>query len=207
MPKRTKARPRSVVLRRPSDKLDALHEAAHAVALVRYGFGCTCASIRNSRDNFGHAGVLVEWSRAKSRRTAHAVRSAKRYAVMCLAAYAAERRLRVPEGLAWAHAALDLKDAKKALAFAGWSTEAGKRAAKRFVERPANWRAINTVARELVKRRELDGVEVAILIDIADGRCARRELARYRAARTCDVHRCVHVHKSVRHKREKKPSR
>jgi sugar phosphate isomerase/epimerase len=153
----------------------AHHEAGHAVADHRLGFtsfGCTVVP-NDAENTLGSAGQYDGWEDADEARS---------FVTSLYAGYCAEVVFGADERGARHGARYDFERAAEVLAWLADTTEAaGLEAAFRFVREPAKWNAIMTVAAELEKCGTLDGTEVEILIDVADGTVQRSDLDQYRA--------------------------
>ena len=171
----------------------AYHEAAHAVADVRFGFQCKEVTIVSCKEA-GISGQATsvdsgyyndEREPGRNVSTLN-VERAKSQLIVLLAGYAAalekdptskSRRVKI-------RAADDIAEARSILHELGDNGTIAPwfRKALAFVR--SNWRAIDMVARDLIEVKRLDGTEVDAIVGIADGEPdAKVELAQYRSAR------------------------
>jgi ATP-dependent Zn protease len=153
----------------------AYHEAGHAVAALRFGQDCYGAHIISHGDNMGATDTEGSW---------HDLKSAQEMIISLYAGFAAS--LKIDPGADYsglAYAATE--DSKKAddimLAIGNEDRKAWMSQTHDFVEK--NWEAIELVALELLEREYLDGTELEILINIADGKDHREDLVSYRTMR------------------------
>jgi len=140
----------------------AIHEAAHAVALVRLGFGCSEVSLD---ERHGELSGRAEFDGELS----EGAESLKRIVTVYFVGCAAEVHARFSTERAIENARLDFGYAepyRKRLGRAGAETYCFRRATN-FVWK--HWNAILLVARELAAHRQLGGLEVELLLDVADG--------------------------------------
>ena len=158
---------------RPQDYRDvAFHEAAHAVADVRFGFGFCTVSIKPANGTLGRVFSLDGWDDLET---------ARNYVISCLAGFASETRVDpTSEKLARSGACGDFEIVSKPLEVLMLDLETGIVLAKEWVDSPENWRAIELVANELLIRKELDADEVSTLVEIADGKATQKDLANMR---------------------------
>jgi hypothetical protein len=149
---------------------DAFHEAAHAVADLRFGFGWTRAvgSLNDLLSIVPEHDGRLPW-KPVGRVARPKPRMARNKVVALLAGYAAERRIGVPESLARAGALNDFEKAERMYDFAGVDETRAIASAMSFVEDSNNWRAIELIADEAVEREVLSGKELERLLKVADG--------------------------------------
>ncbi len=78
------------------------------------------------------------------------------------------------------HACADFEEAQREIEFLGIAEREAIELASAFVANPANWRAIEVLARELLNHETIDGQEVPVIIDVADGVTTLDQLEQYR---------------------------
>ncbi|MBK8994617.1 MAG: hypothetical protein IPM35_02550 [Myxococcales bacterium] len=145
----------------------AFHEAGHAVADCRLGFVCGIVSIEPRPGTRGHAVHLSEDG------------SDDDLIIALLAGYAAAVRaggdpVQEKEG-AWS----DFERASEILERTGRTDLAPHLArAETFVR--DNWSAIERVAAELIEWRTIEGQELEVVLEVADGNATDADLARFR---------------------------
>lgn len=145
------------------DRLVALHEAAHAVADYRFGFGVERVSIRPTEHTAGHSNSDGEWTDSWS---------AERAVLVQLAGYAAMMIADERDDERYQHsAATDFDEARRILRWLGDESEfwAHVEDALSFVA--GEWRAIEAVASQLLEHETLTGSvdELGFIIDASDG--------------------------------------
>jgi integration host factor subunit beta len=166
---------------RPGRVLNAYHEAGHAVAITRFGFGNPEVTIRPGGTGLGASAEADVWEDRVV---------AGKILVSIYAGFAAQAHHdQAEEATARDDARADFEDADTILGFAHKGADEllqqqqhwlGR--ARRFVTEPKNWAAIEAVAQELVANETLVGEEVDSVIDAADGDPdAKEQLAFYRA--------------------------
>ncbi|HMJ53182.1 MAG TPA: hypothetical protein VK540_13945 [Polyangiaceae bacterium] len=143
--------------RRFGNLLQAIHEAAHAVADVRMGFGC--AKVTLDPD-----GTYEGCAEAKE---SHPERFPEKNILSLLVGCAAEMHLGIPDESARWDARYDFDRARPLLAACAESEADGL--AKAIAFATANWKAIWLVSQALIARRTLTGDEVERLLEVADG--------------------------------------
>ena len=157
------------------ERITAIHEAGHAVALVRL------FSDRYALD------VSIEPEPGKGRLGTHAAEdltvlcstpdeqaaaSFEAEAIYSCAGYAAVLAAGYPEAEAIAGCESDFAEAGDLL-------DIGKSKAVELMQRPENQQAVKHVADELSRHRCLDGDHVAVLIYVADGDMTEKEYQAY----------------------------
>jgi ATP-dependent Zn protease len=157
---------------RQSLRTVAYHEAGHAVADIRFDFAFDRVTIIPSESD----GTLGHAKSVYGADDEHQV-------IDYLAGYAAEIEVD-PESKAQAKlgASDDFDRARDCLRRLGVKCrlDPWHRKAHRFVR--DNWHAIDMIARDLVELKTLDGDEVALIVNIADGEPdATEALAKHRA--------------------------
>jgi hypothetical protein len=153
--------------RYPSKRLVAFHEAGHQVAEYRFGFNPTgCKLVFKDGQWTGLSSSLYG-------------SDDPRQAVALCAGYCAQVEAGDDEAAARGGSQSDFDR----VAETGGTLEAAIIEAFAFVRDPGNWRAITEVARELMLQSQLDGMEIELLVDIADGEATHGDLAQYRANR------------------------
>ncbi len=152
--------------------LVAHHESAHAVANCRFGFDLYGVSVVQHEDALGatsgSGGLGYDLETAKGRVTS------------LLAGYAANLRNGAAEPRARAGAQEDFEAAEELYGFLQIDEAQAIDWAEAFVEEPKNWRAIEEIAEQLLARKRLDGEEVEIMVEVADGVTSSEDLERYR---------------------------
>jgi hypothetical protein len=153
----------------------AYHEAAHAVAAIRFNMDCYGVHIIPHGDNMGAMDGEGSW---------HDLKSAQENIICLYAGFAASLKIdhrADRSGLCYA-ASNDFDKADDIMrAIGNEDRKAWMSQTSDFVEK--DWEAINLVALELLEREYLDRSELDILIDIADGKDQRESLFSYRAMR------------------------
>ncbi len=155
----------------------AYHEAAHAVAALRFGVDCHGAHIIQHGEHGeygGSTGGEGMW---------HDLKSAREWLIIHYAGYCAVVKLD-PDDEAQSRygASRDFEDAERTLrAIGDTDEEAWISRAREFVE--TNWEPITLIAHELLEHKQLDCTELEFLINIADGKDKRATLVTYRANR------------------------
>lgn len=181
----------------------AYHEAAHAVADVRFGFGCSNVTIMPDRETRGcatpydagiHQLTVVSFEGAEELVEDLDPEKAEKLIIAMLAGYIAHgwtpNRRNTPKQRKRARlgADADFKSARGVLydMDASDPDEMGRRRTlipylkltRQFVRK--EWSAIEAVAKELLQRQKLDGDEVETIIAIVDGEATTEDLALYR---------------------------
>jgi len=153
----------------------AFHEAAHAVADVRFGFNCAGVTIipNKEKDTLGCALALDDDHFSPDGEINIDV--GRKRIIALLAGYAAEVLLpslsNMPERkrLARLGASSDFEKAREVLRTLGLKPNVTSwlKRARNFAR--SEWCAIEAVARELLDAKKLDETEIETLIAIADG--------------------------------------
>ncbi len=167
MKKKTKPQPQA-----PSEREStAYHEAGHAVAMTRFGICCGSVTIRRNGPVLGAAEGDGDW---------HDEEHARQFLTTHLAGYAVNVRQGAPEATARAYACADFEEAQREIAWLGITEREAIELAVAFVGVPENWHAIEVLAAELLKYETIDGQEIPVIVDIADGETTTAQLERYR---------------------------
>lgn len=153
-----------------AERETAFHEAGHAVADCRFGFVCGVVSIepRPGLGTRGHATCLYEHEGTDDD-----------VILALLAGYAAAVRSGEDSDDAKEGASSDFERALEILARSERTELASHlERAEAFVR--DNWTAIERVAVELIEWRTIDGQELEVVLDVADGNATDADLARFR---------------------------
>jgi hypothetical protein len=164
----------------------AVHEAAHAVAHARLGFGSNGCTIVPTDLQLGAAfaieGDPLSYAvEGEDGELEIPVQVHEKLLTVCLAGFCAQvregdRLLRARRG-----ATADFEKAHEVRKILGEPMGQSLARAHSFVEE--NWSTIQALARELLEHHTLDDVEVEYVIGIADGTGDPQALSRYRQAR------------------------
>jgi hypothetical protein len=160
----------------------AYHEAGHAVADMRFGFGCGRVTIiANPEENSAGTELSMDYGDADD----HDEATTKNHVIVLLAGHEAlvEHDATATEDAALG-ASADFEEAKGLLRRIGleedlrpWLVQA-----RNFVRK--EWQAIEVLARELLEVNTLDDAEVECILAFVDGDAeAVAQLAAYRAIR------------------------
>jgi hypothetical protein len=154
----------------------AIHEAGHAVALARFDREQGDVSIQpdHERGSLGHAageGLNHIWNEE----------DARQIIVVDAAGYAALIAHGMDEYTAMLGAGDDFENVETIVRdwLPGTTVEEWKAAAVDLMREPANIRAVNLVAAELMSRGTIRADDLWVAIDFADGKCTEEEYRDY----------------------------
>jgi hypothetical protein len=173
----------------------AFHEAGHVVAQERFGFTPRSCNIERDGNTLGIAHSLDGDEIGGTMNEAGEIvlnpETVQNYVTVCFAGFAAEVEKGRPPRLARIGASADFASCRwhrEGMGADGSYRRCFDRAFS-FVRDPKNWGAIEMIAAELLEHRHLDGDELSILVDIADGVTGRDDLQAFRQMRDAAMSR------------------